>query len=352
MGRAPRGSLARRVAAAFALVAFCLAAAGAVAAAEADTDPGGRGLVVLLLPRGQEAYVEAGLDAFRAQVADLPVALRAEPVGHLPDRLADQLAVARDVATRTGARAVVWLDLGTPGETLVMLTGEGSRAVVRRVVGHTTTEGGVPPLEAAAVVLRSQLRALLGTAPAPPTAPVAPSRPLATVAVGYGVDAVAGGVLLGHAVDLRATVRPLPWLAIAVGARVGPGARVASDVADLTLDRWPLSLEVGWTGDLAPRWRLEATAGAALEVVRARHDALPRGWTADFDASRVLGGAALTVSVGYRLLPRLHLLVSLGADALFPHAPLAFERTGEREVLADPWPVRPRGALSLSFDLP
>jgi hypothetical protein len=97
------------------------------------------------------------------QAADLDVAVSIARGPQLEGRLTDQLAAADGLAKERGARVVVWfeLDARAPGAVLVFVSEPASgRLLVRRVGGE---EGSTPTsatFEAAALVVRSALRAL------------------------------------------------------------------------------------------------------------------------------------------------------------------------------------------------
>lgn len=337
------------------LALLCVLAPPPAAAADAPAAPAAD-TVVLLIARGQEAWLGSG-DAFRAQLSDLPVTLRVESVGRLPAVLGDQLALARAAADRAGARVVFWLDRPGAVEVLLVVTDPAApRLVVRRLDGDPDAAAGSAAghalVETAAVAARTELRALLGDAPADEGAAAAPGTPpRAEVQVGYGLD-VWGSDTLFHGVALRPAVRPLPWLSVALAARIGPGVVVRGELGDLAVTRWPLSLEAGWRLALSPRWRMELALGPALEVVQVRADPLPLGWRADPDGTTVLFGVTLGASVSLRLVAGVHLALAVATDALFPDTDWSFRSAGDREEVAQPWFLRPRLALSLAFDVP
>lgn len=350
----PRPPRAATAALACTLAGAVLALLPATAAAEDRPSA----TVLLLVARGQEAWLGTG-EAFRAQLSDLPVTLRIEPVGNLPAALPEQLTLARAAGERNIARAVLWVDRAGPREILLLVTDPASpRLVVRRIEGAPDGPTGAATLEAAAVAARSQLRALLGGESASPDGspsaaphPATATRAFASLRAGYALDVWAGDALF-HGAELRAVVRPLRWLSVALGTRVAPGVVLPGEVADLSVTRWPVALEVGWVARLAPRWELELALGPALEVVSTRPDPLPRGWEAAPSDVTVLYGATASAAVSLRLVGGVHLTLVVGADALFPDTTWSYRRTGEREEVAQPWPVRPRAALGLSFDIP
>jgi hypothetical protein len=362
-----RGALrshARRALPGIAIVLGAFAAASRLAAAAAAPSAAPPTPVLLLVPRGQEAWLGRG-EAFRAQLSDLPVALRVQPVGPLPVALAEQLALARGAAGAgrpTGAGVVIWLDRAGATELLLLVADPAApRVTVRRIPGAPEGPAGPATIEAAAVAARSQVRGLLGDAtaaapaPAPDPADAGPPRQPLTLRAGYALEAWSAEARF-HAVELRAEVRPLPWLAVAAGTRVGPGVRIPGARGDLSVERFPWSLEVGWVAPLGRRLRLELAAGPAFELVRARPDPLPEGWALRPRGATVLFGATASARLDVRIAGGLHVTLGLGLDALFPETTWSVRSSDPagalREALARPWAVRPRALVALALDAP
>jgi hypothetical protein len=134
------------------------------AARAADTtlagtpDDGGRRVVV----RAPDATSRALLQRIRGQTSDLDQEIVEASQPAMESRIADELATARHFAARYDARVVVWFD--TTGETLTLffsIPREG-RTLVRsleRAAGRDAPTGSAT-LEAAALIVRSVLRAL------------------------------------------------------------------------------------------------------------------------------------------------------------------------------------------------
>ncbi|MCA9672394.1 MAG: hypothetical protein KC503_42665, partial [Myxococcales bacterium] len=133
------------------VVAAWLSGTSAPAAAAA------RKVVVVALVDGAAPRASRQLErALRAQFSDLALTFRVERVERLPPRTPERLRLARAVAKRHGAIAVLWHDAG-PQLYLYFASSSADRLLVRSVDAHGSTER----YEALALLARGHLRTML-----------------------------------------------------------------------------------------------------------------------------------------------------------------------------------------------
>jgi hypothetical protein len=357
------------------LVAFCLIALGAVGR-PARAGPRHVAFVVVgpeeeavateqvmreLLGRlAVEAHVERS-DGFDLRVVVTP---RDEP---------DDALVARVwIDLRSGERAVMYLVDRSWREVLVreVPLREASDEVAREQLGHIV-QAAIETLLAGGSVgrPREEVSASLGIAvPAPvPPPPPAPPRPpppapppepeptawIGGIAAHWELQGYSDVVPVAHGPGLRGE------LSIASGAwrpgvSLGMQYRlpiVTSDrPIDARLDTLALRLRghVGYV--LAPSVLLVPALGAGVDLVHL--EPVARNPSAALEETRWTGVVFLCAGLGARwyVLEPLALEIGAGLDVSVVDSLYSIERSSGREVVLDPWTVRPTGWLGVQWE--
>jgi len=360
------------------LAARCLLAALAPAPA-AHAQPAPREAVEFTVA-AEPAVAAAAEDVARDLLATLPVALT-----HSRAVRVDPEAVASPPpgAARPGALAHAWLDLTDRDvATLYVLAFGTERVLVRRFdrVGRSSPV----VLEAAGHALVTALEALLAgetigvsrdefiatlrpppppppappppppapPPPPPPPPPPAPSPAWVDVDLGWEVSGWSGQVAALHG----------PRVAVAAGGAVHPRVRLGGEAtgnfrlhesvqtADLALTLRPVasiraSVALDWR--VAPALRLRVTLGVGLDAID--HDVAARSPAVVLQPGSTRLSAVTRAAVALRWRVAGPLILGATAGFEVDGAPIDFilERGGASELVVDPWPVHPVGAVTV-----
>jgi hypothetical protein len=321
--------------------------------------------VVLLGAKNPSSVAAALWSSARAQLSDLSAELLAEV--RTTDSLEDSAGLARLLAERTEALAVVWLDTDEGVVTVFLFESTGRRLRARRVLVSGTAAAAA---EEVGVVVRSAISALLeGTEvfmpeiPVPEPARAAPPReepPPAPVeraagddrlrlSVGYvgtlySLDAAwQNGVATGLALKPSAS----PWF-VEVGYGFFPPLTLSTESVTSELRRHPI--ELGFGLDLAVgRFRAATEAIFIVDLVSrrtTRADAPLSRSPADvrtlYAASVRLRGA-LPLGVGFQLY------LAFGAEFLLNRFDHVVEGGNSPEPSITQLAARPRADTGVSY---
>jgi hypothetical protein len=332
-GRRPRP---RRIA----LLAVLLGGLGASAVGRAE---GARRDVVLLTLGDQPARDAELLRALKAQLTDLPVAVRAVRIAALPGT-PDATGLGEERPDAVVARW--WLRERTDGGVDVHLADPRAR----RMLVRTVAPAEVGRTETIALIVGLAVRALLvggGIDVQPPRPAPAPRAPPPRALP--GVRARSG--------------RPRPprvalavaYLWTAVDRHHAFLSGGALEVAGRLPRGWALFGTVALGARFAVTWR-RLTLGAALalglEAIRAVIEPLQLGVAPADPGADVTARLIPEVGLQVRLLARLALRLDLGAEiVLNPRRYTAAVQGEGIDVLLYPWPVQPRARLGLVLEL-
>ncbi|MEY4509260.1 MAG: hypothetical protein RLZZ450_1382 [Pseudomonadota bacterium] len=330
-----------------------------------------RGLVRLTAPEDR-----ALLERVRGQASDLAVSLEVDETAGLEPSLREQLDTARTLAAQRDARVVIWAE--RTGESLEIVVADLAldRVLVRALESARSPEERSAQDEAAALVVRSALKASLSgealgsspkellpveePVPTPPqpaplvAAPAPAPRPREErwlAAVGTVVSADGVNRAGRYAASARLGWQRSRWeLGLRGGYGFGVDARVA--LARLTLAQHRLEGYVGVAPVARETLRLGLLVGAGARLYTMRVDSTEE---------RLLGESGRKVLVGLSALAALRWLptwarwrgrragveLTAGVDVLPTALELGY-RTAERFVVAETlWRVQPVGSLEL-----
>lgn len=350
--------------------------------------------LVLLAAKNRPDVTRRALQALRSQLSDTSVVMRVVWVVRLARSRASQIALSKRHAAKRGVLAVAWYDASQPNEIL-MLAARTKRLVVRRVTGATV--GG--RLEALAIIVRTSMRALVAGQPLPPQPPpprrvvprrrveprrVVPRRrveprrvlprrrveprrrpsprrtPPPTRPVGwrFGLGLEAGYFLSGYSVDAGAvhggevavTFHLRAGWEVLLSYRVTQ--KITGRVGASRLDLQPHPIGLG--ARRRHRWgRFEL--GLALSIIMdyatLSTDADPTTYRASADRGDLLWSVMPTVSGSVTLIPRLRVILAVGAQIGLNWRRYVLDDQSTTETLLNPWPVQPCLMIGLSADI-
>ena len=264
---------------------------------EAPADAASRPIVALLITPGESGGTEGDiLDAVRAQLSDLPVDLRVEPVV-LPSAMPAQIAVAADVAGRAGAGTVFWLDSSVPDRVFVYLAEQGGTRLLMRAVDSADTAERV---ESVAVIVRGLVQSILAggtigvgvpgvpddvepeptvTAVPAEEAPIAPAPlPWLGLQLAYSVDFFSAEATALHGLDAGVVFHVHPNWSLVAAYRVLGDAEVSGGGIELGVGRHPLEVGVRFRWPIDD-WDFGASLFGAVDLLTpkagSREAALP-----------------------------------------------------------------------------
>jgi hypothetical protein len=315
------------------------------------------------------------LERVRGQTNDLDVRLIAESGAPLESGLGEQLEAARRLAAQHDARVVVWFVREDRALTVFVSEPAAGRVLVRRLERSADQLASSAQHEAAALVVRSAMRALaqggeIGVAekevappppaplpPPPPPPEPPPPAPLPPPVEQWEVVQHVGG---------RAALDGTSWrgqysLVGRIVARYGSfqaelrGAygfpeRVDDPMAHALLVRHGVTLHGAYLPYVSHRWILSTAVGGGLNIFRSEVEGRGSGFDAE---DRALVVSSFAADVGARYLPgwgggRFGFSAWLGAE-LLPLAPTLgyYDQAMEFVVLDHVWHVLPALALEI-----
>ncbi len=327
--------------------------------------------VIVLVPRAPDRRVDDVVASVRAGLTEGTVELLLVPES---DADASRLEHARAAAVEHDAQGVFWLELADARASAVYLWLPQRRAALRRGVPEAA-DSVEAAIESMAIIVRSGALALangrelamdavdpaalepavaptavpaVAASPEPPAvAPTQPRAPRWWASLGYEGLGLARAMPWQHggAIELARVLHR--HVAIGLAYAVVGGPRLRSP-ASLAIVRHELAVVAAVGGSLHPRLALWGRVLPALELAQWR-GSQRRG-------TRAAGKAALELVLRIGLTRRLSFDVGAGADAVFTAPP--FVRCAEgtaacagaaRQVVLQPWRVRPRARAGLSL---
>jgi hypothetical protein len=318
------------------------------------------------------------LERVRGQTNDLDILLFTDSLSNeLEPTLPEQLATARKLSEAQGVRVVVWFTHERGTLTVLVAEPAAGRILVRALEPQEGPLGTSAQHEAAALVVRSAIRALAAggeigvteteVAPvAPPPVVATPARPAPTSApvhekkpmpIGWelvqhlGARSALDGVGPSgqHALSARFVLRRRAFQLELRGA-LGWPARIDDRLARVSLQRHEALVYVGYVPFASERWLLSVAAGAGLNVFLTDVDARTSALRAS-EGSAFLGALGLDATL--RFMPRwakghAGFAAVLGAEAL-PATPVIgyFDVDGTFVARDQVWSVLPTAALEL-----
>lgn len=329
------------------IAALLLAASTAPAGAGAE----GPRTVVVISQQDPDPLTERAIDAIRTGLADLPVSLASERVAGWEDAIANRVEHARSVAARTGAIAVVWLDLSAPQHVFLFISDPtGGRILVRTV--RAESQDVEAQLETLSIIVSGSVEGLLaggriGVELPPPAAEKDQAERLGT-SLGYALQLFAPTEPVAHGARVELNAGLTRWLFLFAAVRLNLPVRSAAGA--LAADIWTHPVELGLFGRIRfPKWSVDAGVAAVADFVtfdvRSRD---PSVEAVDPD-TRVTAGLCPFLRVARALRPVVAVQFAVGLDVgAYSNRYIVVREDGERTV-AEPWKLRPMFELGLRF---
>jgi len=326
--------------------------------------------VAMLVPQDQADEFHGAVEALRSQLVDLPVDLRVETVERIATELPSQVAAAREVARGTGAAIVFWCELEPQARVAfyVVDAGEG-QPVVRDVEGSEPSAR----LETLALIVRGSVRAALsghGAAGEAPPADASADGDLETeieIPLPGAPPSNAGerGSLdleLAYAYEAFSTEDPAThgigfglvlglherWALLAEYRHVFTAITGETRNVSTRVRRHPVSLGARFRWPMG-RFTIGVDVSATLDYV-SRETWAP-SLKVNPDQSDFVFSVSPLLRASVLLVRRLRLFLSAGAEIFFNDRRYGVLGETRREVLLDPWPVRPRLQLGVAAEL-
>lgn len=323
----------------------------------------------MLVPQDRAPEYDGAVEALRSQLVDLPVDLRVEAVTSLGGELPSQVATARLVARSTGAAIVFWCDLEPPAQVaFYVVESDAAGPVVRDVQGA----GPSARLETLALIVRGSVRAVLSgedlRAP-PPSEPEAggdlertieipvPGAPASReqdrgwleLELAYAFEPYSTADPATHAVDFGLVLGLHErWALFADYRHVFTAISAETRNVSTRARRHPLSLGARFRHPFG-RWVVGADLSATLDYVS--RETFAPSLEVNPDQSDFVFSVSPLLRVSVLLVRRLRLFLSAGAEIFFNDRTYGVLGETRREVLLDPWPVRPRLQLGVAAEL-
>jgi hypothetical protein len=351
-----------------ALVLACLCVAGV---SFAQTPAQKR--VVLVVGAGDEARARIVMDAIRAQLGDLPVALVVTE-GEPPKDLRDRLDFAAAACKKHDAVGAFFIELERPDDMLLyLIEPAATRALVRRVKRPDSDAAGVEELS---LIVRSTVSALMEgreigmeegpeLAPKPPPPKPPPPKPpppkppppkpavrtsTARLAAHYAGEAFApeSPWLSGLGVELGWS--PDSLLFFGVGYIAMPAAEASNDTASIRVTRYPLRAYVGYEVPV-DRFRLAGQLGFIAEYSRRATTQTSGQFLATADSDQFVFAVAPRAMGRFEVTDHALIWVGVGLDVFLNNSEYVVEVNGKDEPLLSPYRARARADLGLAVDL-
>ncbi|MGC4121055.1 MAG: hypothetical protein QM765_42055 [Myxococcales bacterium] len=320
--------------------------------------------VVLLSPEDRSLILGPIVQSVQAQLSDLPVELRVEPVKRLEGFLGAQMKVARQVAGPDGL-AVVWLEL-LPGDPVFVYVADPQH---NRVLARSIDwDGALGHLEAVGLIIRSSVEALLAGQQIGFEAPEAPKTgikpfpkqpepekpgdwsPHLGLAAGYSLSTPGGDAPLLHGVDVAAHFGIGDHLFLTGGYRVIPSfLERAGSYAIAVATRHPFWLGVGGQLRLGPV-QLGGNLACNLDVVDIEIKSVGPWLRISPPHEQVIVSLAPTLMAAVSIVGPLSLFLEGGVDVPLNERHYYTQGPAGRGVVLTPWEAQPRGTIGLRVD--
>jgi len=319
--------------------------------------------VVLLSPEDRSLILGPVIQSLQAQLSDLPVDLRVEPVPKLEGILGAQMRVARQVAGEDGL-AVVWLEL-SPGDPVFVFVADPQR---NRVLARSIDwDGALGHLEAVGLIVRSSVQALLAgesigfeAAPisktgSPMPAPVARESPYHLgLSIDYTPSKIASDAPVMHAVGLAIDGGYKEhFFAVLEYRLTAPFLHSGTDRCSIA-QVWRHSVSLGAGGRITyGRFRFGGDLSGTLQIVRLEAQQVEdctKFWTLDPPRSNVVFSISPTVSASVTIVRPLSVFIAAGIDIPLGERRFFLSESDTQTVIT-PWSVQPRGTVGLRFEI-
>ncbi len=374
--------------------------------ADQDENKRSMGKVLMILTRDRKKEIPGEmLQAVRSQLSDAPVVFSSRWVDSMPEALPERLELAQGIASKEGGVvAVFWFDLKDADGHVYVAEPESGRVLVRRLEGGS----GLATAEAVAIIVRASVMAFLRESRLRERSPQwersdpgqesedlfgetglveegagAKEGEARDLGESYGYGSGVGlegeetdegvdekivvprdfrfGLEIGYALDVYATQRPaVHAVSLGLSYRFAKRFHVygnyrlslpmqLDDERIRSITRHPASLGVRWQRAL-DRWTLGIGGGLVMDYTRYKPASVD-GVTFSHTRGSVVFSAATFFVAGVKLYDRLKLLAGLGVELGLNNKRYVIHVAGTREVLLEPWPLRPVGNLSLVFEV-
>ncbi len=318
--------------------------------------------VVLLAPEDRSLILGPIVQSVQAQLSDLPVELRVQPVAKLEGLLGAQMRLAKQVAGDEGL-AVVWLEL-SPGDPVFVYVADPQRS---RVLARSVDwDGALGHLEAVGLIVRSSVQALLagqsigfeapaqrvatgGQKPLPPPPP--PRQFHLGAAVGYTPGILSDGTAVMHGLDVQVWGGYREHLFASLQYRVYfPFLQRAGTYAIAEVARHPASVAVGGRQTWG-RFSLSAELAATFDLVTVEMKDVGPWFKLSPPSTQLIFSLGPSLTTTLRLADPVSLYLGAGVDVPVGERRYLTEGPAGTGVVLTPWEVQPRAFAGVRFDV-
>lgn len=356
----------------------------------ASADSSSLPLLQILVPGDQRSELQSIIDAVESQLIDTQVELASEPLESLPSSLESQIKTAHGVAQRYNCLAVLWCELSAPAKIYLYYPGaQQGRILVREIrepdpwsraeaisiiVRASVVQllaGQSIGVNAASALEESRQTSIASSEAAPPRLPQEPpaTRPAslapsedapgsaqweAELAYLLQVHSRQFAVLSGLSLGLSVTLAG-HWRLSGQYLMVQP-IKQPGQTAILELNRHPMAAGLGYVWS---KGRVELGLATALfvDIATFTNSDIQAGYRSETDSRDVIFSLTPSVRLSYKLVERLSLLLSVGAEIPINRKEYtAIIRTEETMNILSvktivPWPVQPLFQIGVAIDV-
>jgi hypothetical protein len=308
--------------------------------------------VVVIAQQGADPLTERAIDAVCTGLADLPISLVTERIVGWEDAIANRVDRARGIAARTGAIAVIWLDLSAPQHVFLFISDPaGGRILVRNV--RAETQDVEAQLETLSLIVRGSVKGLLAGGQIGVELPRKEGGGRADVerfgtSLGYALQLFAPTEPVTHGARIELNVGLSRWLFLFAALRLNLPVKASS--REVAVDLWTHPIEFGLFGRFRfSKWSLDAGLAAVVDVVTFDVTSRDEAVDAIEPESQVTAGICPFLRVARSLRPVVAVFFSVGMDIEAYNNRYIVLLDETPKTIIQPWRLRPMFELGVRF---